>query len=196
MRGKRSNVFVGGNPWLAWRVEQSKERDVQIMETSKGEKSERLTILISLQFSELPDFVWETIAKRSDERWLLRMHPRFLSEQAAFIEECARRLPKANWEVERSSRDDFYEVMSEADIHVTGWSTTAYEALAFGVPTILIHPNGLDAMGESVERGVFGYADDAESFARHLDSPPTSREETPTILADRYRIVECWRMFS
>jgi hypothetical protein len=38
--------------------------------------------------------------------------------------------------------------------HVTGFSTCALEALAFGVPTLLFHPSGEHAFGRFVEQQV------------------------------------------
>lgn len=197
LRSPGRQVFVGGNPWLGWRSEKARFQD----ESPEGSafvrgREERRTILVSLQFSELPDFVWHTIAKRTKDRWLLRMHPRFLNEESKFLKECAERLPDGNWEVSEASRADFYDLLPDADVHITGWSTTAFEALAFGVPTILIHPNGLDAMRESVESGVFGYADNAAKLGELLDTPPMEAEKEPTILADREQILSAWKKFA
>jgi len=193
LRGPSRKVFVGGNPWLAWRVKTSiGDRKTGGLIFPEQNSAIGRTILISLQFSELPDFVWDTIARRRCDCWLLRLHPRFLADESSFIAECEKRLPHGNWEVERSSRADFYDVLTQVDIHVTGWSTTAYEALAFDVPTILIDPNGLDAMRGSIDEGVFGYSDDEESFSELLDTPPAKREEKPTMISDSREVLAAW----
>lgn len=141
-------AIEGGNPWLGLFEDSKEER------TSTG----RRTIVYSMQFSELPDFVWQAIPQMQNFHWVLRMHPRFLSEHDNFEAECLVKLKGVNnWEIQTADID-FYDAIRDADLHLTGWSTTAFEALHFGVSTILVHPNGRTSMAREISEGVFRYA--------------------------------------
>ncbi|MEO0447085.1 MAG: hypothetical protein AAF191_13510 [Verrucomicrobiota bacterium] len=178
--GPNRRAIVGGNPWLAYQVHQQSGGGEEVVR-KRSVAGEGKVILISLQYTELPDFVWECINQRSKDHWLLRLHPRFKEDLAPFREACEARNTGTNWEIERPSSADFYEIVQEADLHLTGWSTTAFEAIHFGVPTIVMHPNGRDAMGATIRDGVFGYAESLEELNRWVEEPPKGRESVATI---------------
>jgi hypothetical protein len=84
------------------------------------------------------------VAGRSDVFLLIRVHPRDFpnkregvqSEQAAHWQVVFRDLPenvRINWPDQEIS---LYNILSEADVVLTGWSATGVEALAFGIPVV------------------------------------------------------------
>ncbi|MDF1823590.1 MAG: hypothetical protein P1U68_03050 [Verrucomicrobiales bacterium] len=159
------NISVGGNPWLSYCVRDSNE-------IKGGTDDGKPICLISLQFTELPSFVWETIRKRPDFRWWFRMHPRFLNEMGKFRDECDEKLGSViEWALQEPTDRSLYDLFHEVDVHLTGWSTTAIEALYFKLPTILIHENGRVAMESYIEKGIFAYADTSEKLSDALSFP-------------------------
>ncbi|GEM_PF-2330203 len=166
-----TELIVGGNPWLIYRTRTVNRAKFKPAVSANSHR--RRICLISMQYSTLPSFLWETILQRGDIRWWFRMHPRFLDEKDEFVRQCCERLgDSVDWEVEAPTATDLYEIFSKVDIHLTGWSTTAHEALFFQVPTILTHENGRDAMGSYIEDGVFAYADTSETLSARLDEFP------------------------
>lgn len=168
-----TELIVGGNPWLIYRT-RTIHRTKSKPELVADGQSRRIC-LVSMQYSNLPPFIWETIRQRGDIRWWFRMHPRFRDEKDQFVQQCRERLgDSVAWEVDAPTAGDLYEMLSKADIHLTGWSTTAHEALYFKVPTILTHENGKDAMGSYIEDGVFAYAETSETLSALLDDFPAA----------------------
>jgi hypothetical protein len=183
-------VWVGGNPKLA----------AVICNPSVPYKPRKWNrpiqkALISLQFTELPDFVWESINESPEIIWLIRLHPRFAHEAEPFQTQCKQRLkPSLKWELERPTRENYFELLREVDIQLTGWSTTAYEALNFEVSTILIHENGAETMKEYIQAGVFKYAGDSQTLLNYIREPafaaPTGN---PYIKTDSLTIKETFQ---
>jgi len=160
-------VLLGGNPWLTWQIA---NRSVET--NSRGWNRPVETILVSMQNVELPDFFWEAVRRCPGRRWWFRLHPRF-PELRDSIEKRLRSADgnEVNWEIDHATAADFYDLLAEIDLQITGWSTTAYEALHFQVPTLLIHPNGRETMREYVERGVFQYAESSDAVVEQICSP-------------------------
>jgi hypothetical protein len=182
-RPEVTSVHLGGNPWLAFRAGQ--ERPVRTAGTDAGK-----ICLISMQAPGLDAFVVETIISRPDVEWWFRLHPKDFQDRDAFRIQCEEDFGKEiHWEMDRPSSSDLYDLFGEVDLHLTGWSTTAHEAIHFGVPTILIHPNGKSAMDEAITAGVFGYAEDAGSLSQLIDAPPFRCDVEPLMRADRRELM-------
>lgn len=177
-------VWVGGNPRLVQAIAEAKA-DYR----SRRWNRPISRVLISLQFTELPDFIWETINITEQVEWWLRIHPRFLSEKEAFQELCKNKIKsKTKWLV-TNSRENIYNSLKIVDLQLTGWSTTAYEALFFDVPTVLIHKNGLDAMANYIEKGIFKYAENSAALNEIIKNPNFKKStEDNYIEADPPRI--------
>lgn len=177
-QSRKHEVIVGGNPWLALR---SSERSAADQRTDGKVK----TILLSLQYSEIPDFVVEAANRLPGVEWLIRLHPRFVKDREGVRDFCRRAFDTGvEWEIDRATDADYYEILWDVDLQLTGWSTTAYEALHFGVPTILIHPNGRDAMREYLSRNIFQYADNADTLLELIVENRFEKEDEPYMVAD------------
>jgi hypothetical protein len=79
-----------------------------------------------------------------------------------------------------------YALLRHADHHVTGWSSVAYEALSFGVPTTLIHPTARQLYPDYIAHGHFRYAAEGEALCRSIETAerPATEEENPYIVSD------------
>ena len=148
-------VITGGNPWLAYRTATTAlAPSVWSIATD-----DRIPVLIALQPIEdpLPAHLVEAMAKGADVHWIVRPHPamrKALPEMRAQLEHAG----IAHFELESIMDSDLYELLTRVEVNITCWSSVAYEALCFNVPSVIIHPNGRDIMQAYIEAGFFGYA--------------------------------------
>ncbi len=154
-RGPASEPRVLGNLWLnEWRD----RPETFAAEHAAAEAATRGTgpsVLVTTQWTiDLADTVAAVAASPHDWRWLLRFHPLTkLSERRAW-EARFRETGHPGVELDAANRLPLYALLAAADVHVTGFSSCALEALAFGVPTTLTHPTGHACYQEYVEDGV------------------------------------------
>ena len=165
MSGSSSHrPVVGGNLWLRkWKNLPENELDAKTKSYLEELRKYEKVILVTLQPLEKPisSLLIDAI-KQSPKTWLwlLRLHPR-MGEQKEDLAASLRGVA-ANVDVDGASRTSLYPLLSAVDFHVTGWSTVCYEALAFNIHTVIIHPNGLNLFCEYIESGLFSYADSGE----------------------------------
>jgi hypothetical protein len=100
-------------------------------------------------------------------RWLVRPHRRTQVDPAR-LEAELREATGRPVEVRRAARLPLYALLRVCAWHVTGFSTCALEALAFGVPTLLTHESGLHAYADLVAQGVMWPHESTEQSARRL----------------------------
>lgn len=176
------SAIEGGNTWMGYFEEK--------MSQKSREATDQKRIVYSMQFTELPDFIWDSVITNDELYWVFRMHPRFVADFDKFKEQCDERLSgMSNWEIDCGEMD-FYEAISDASVHLTGWSTTAFEALHFGVPTVIVHPNGKTSMAKEIQEGVFSYADSVEDLFSAIEKRGMRRAGESEILADLSRSKE------
>ena len=154
----KHQAVIGGNLWLSF----NKQRDVKILKLDKHYKKDKINILVSLQgdrfFSE---FLLECIKNSSENiMWHFRDHPRLplsdkLKKQITNFE---------NVELNFSTETTLYELLKKTDIHITGYSTVAFEAQSFNVPTVFIHSNALNGYNSLINKNGLFYAKDSEEL--------------------------------
>lgn len=168
-------AIEAGNTWLGYSLQNK---------PIEKRENEKTRVLVSMQYSDLPEFVWLAAAQMKEAEWTFRVHPRLRSEVQDLRERCLQRLGKNTYFEVDEGKNDFYEVIQEADVHLTGWSTTCFEALHFGVPSILIHPNALSSLASEVQEGVFGYASSSAQLIEGITNPPPIKLHSSGIIAD------------
>ena len=152
----QSKTIVGGNLWYnLWRENGdfcSRLPD----KTFKG-RLRKKTILVSLQHgpANFADLLFTVIKTCSDDWfWLIRMHPATPLHEAKYIRDSLNEIDRENVDYEISSSTKLYILFGNCDVHITGHSTSALEALGFGVPTITATEAGVAAFKEYIEYGV------------------------------------------
>jgi len=95
-----------------------------------------------------------------DWLWMVRLHPRMVNELGA-IEGELQSLGHPGINVREASALPLYPLLQTADVHVTWFSTCSIEALAFGVPTVLLHSLGCKTFRRHVDAGVMAGASTA-----------------------------------
>lgn len=168
----KHKAITGGNLWmLRWKENKNPDTEETMAFFTNIKRYKRI-VLFSLQplgDVNFPDFVIQTIRETADDCfWLLRLHPKMKAEDVPLLKKILAENP--NTEMHLSSSLPLFRLLEESSWHVTCWSSVAFEALAFNVPTILIHPEALSLYKENVSKGIFLYASDKETFMDFLFS--------------------------
>ena len=176
---EKHKIVIGGNPSL---LDKSFEKYLLSLPQQKVKK-----ILISSQIKvPLPEFLYEAISERLDITWTFRLHPKEEVDFNDVREMLITRLGlERNWTIELSSSSNYLDSVCNHDLHITGWSTTAYEALNAGVHSIIIHKTGLVTMQDYIKEKVFGYADNKSDLFDIIDNPSFNKPSEPYMKSDR-----------
>lgn len=172
-------AFVGGNPWLAT------QKSTIIRPTTKDGKTH---ILLALQPvpEPLSSFVVQAIASSPDTmQWHIGLHPRMKDREHEVRTLLGTIVDRVDFELDKHT--PLYDTLARMDFLLTQWSTVAYEALAFGVHPIIVHPNGRMTFQEYIDKGLFSYADDTDKLLAVLKQDPESfplEEETPYMVSN------------
>jgi hypothetical protein len=183
-------VFVAGNLWLdKWCEPQEEDIRGEIEAAREICRPHARSVLITLQRGvELDALFMQMIAEGPEDwLWLVRPH-RQRREALAQLEQRYRSSGQRRINVIDAAERPLCALLSAVDAHVTGYSTCAMEALAFGKPSALVHPNGLMLYPGPVERGAMAHTPtpgEALAFLRQCSSIDESalRESADELLA-------------
>lgn len=165
-------VIVGGNPWPALWLEGRAPPGALPLALERRLAAAERVILVSLQPIDepFPAHLLDAIARAPRSwLWLIRLHPHMRKD----LDRHAARLPAdANVEIEHSSTGLLYALLRRSRLHLTCWSTVAYEAQLMGVPTGILHPQGIGLYRAELANGVFWPALDAQAILALAREPP------------------------
>jgi hypothetical protein len=160
---RNGNVPVTGNPHLRFKSEMDKKQtDVQRFKNKEG-----ATILVTTQYLT-EDYVVPVVKSLSkmnkDNLFLIKTHPAEKNEVYEKYFEGRDNiivLPK---------KYDIFDAFSIADVHLTCWSTCAYEAILFGVRTILIPTRSSSDLADLIENDIAQIGDSVEDMDKMISS--------------------------
>jgi len=187
--------LVGGNRHVAkWRRLGETLLAADEREYLAKLRTKRKVILVTLGYSVeeiLPQSLVEAVANAPDWSWLFRLHP--LHRGPSVVDGLRRRLRSAgvaDVDVEMPTRTRLHALLAAAHHHVTPFSTAGREALAFGVPTLIVHPVGRTYFADEIESGIFQYAESAQEILARLShqearAPDARYIETDDALVER-----------
>ncbi|MEZ4701598.1 MAG: hypothetical protein R2834_14770 [Rhodothermales bacterium] len=188
----RHGVVVGGNRWLAkWAnhdtdnlvLEEEDERALRRLDTSPK------VVLVSLQPVNpiLPTWLLEAIERSpASWSWMLRLHP-LQREQLPACQETLRSRGLTQVDLQDATRLPLYALLQRAHAHVTQWSSVAYEALAFGVPSIVVGETAATMFQPDIRSRRLLHASDADgvlALLRGGADGPTYRAQPAYIETD------------
>ena len=156
-------AFVGGYPYLHWNLDQSQNWSAN---------REQPTILVAMQDEGFFDKLVADVMQLSpsDWHWLVKFHPRTGPQLADSFRRCA--TDEVNKKVEQGNRilkgKNIYQLFSDVNCVLTGWSTVALEARIFGIPVIILHENGRTAFKGFVEADDMKFATSAEAVHNQI----------------------------
>ena len=188
--------LIGGNRWLARWIERDAGRppvSAAVRDYLRELASESHVVLVTLPAgrAEVPAMVVEAIRESPPAwRWLIRLHPG-QAHQATDLETSLRALHLDRVDVVRPTRYPLYALLGRCHRHVTMHSTVAFEALRFGVSTVVIDAAGWEQFVDYLQRGLFTRAKTAGDLLAALSAPPPNLVETaPYIVTDRMYAVD------
>lgn len=178
---------IGGNAWMSlWKSGRAFELKQQHQKFLDSLAVYEKTILISLQpiAEPLPEHVLDAMrASPTGWHWLVRMHPNMKAE-ADSIRARLEQVAPGRFELDFSATVPLYALLRVCSHHLTGWSSVAYEALAFDVPTTIFHTTGAEMYKEDIAGGVFKYADTPDAMLAALSDDNRAERDEPYIIAD------------
>jgi len=157
-------AIVGGNINLSLWIKQDIMISQDALKYFNNLKQKNKIVLITMQHPDtvLPGFVYKAmkLLEAHDYFWLIRLHPLFNSNEVKTrIENLFEKYEITNFEIEYATKIPLYGLLKRCDYHITFWSSSCYESIAFGVPSIIINPVGLNFYKNEINSKIFHYAD-------------------------------------
>jgi len=162
----KAQVLVGGNTWLnRWKAPCKSYMNDWIESARLLGKDFKKVVLVSLQYNLTSYGPLLPAISRSpgDWLWLIRLHRQMEDDLSALEREFFQTGHKGI-NIREATRFPLYALFQASENHVTWCSTTAMEALAFDVPTTLLHPTGHRIYKDFVDKGVMNYAAEPEAL--------------------------------
>jgi hypothetical protein len=149
-------VRVAGHRWLAaWTHRDGVPLAAPALARARRLIGKRRALLVTLQKGIPFRETLVPLVRHAPPDWLWLVRPHRQSRVApAELESELRGATGRSIEVRRAAGLPLYAALRACAGHVTGFSTCALEALAFGVPTLLTHESGLHAYADLVAQGV------------------------------------------
>ena len=175
---------VGGNRWLTyWKHNKKQIQDVKQEGLIRHLRAFKKVILVAcggfaLLRDSIPEHVEAGIKNAPAEWfWLIRLHHSQRNrkdEVNSFFTELGVR----NFEVDLSSTIALFTLLDNSTDLVTACSSVCYEALAFGVPSTIVHPTGLQFYKEFIDKGIFAYATEEAAFMECIRTSDARKIQT------------------
>lgn len=161
-------AFIGGNPWLEMWKDNHSKLVLKYDKIIKNEhKSDELNILLTLQplyglpgwKANIPTWVLDAIKLSPNNwRWYVRMHPQMIDGGYVFesentIVELKKHGLLEKVEFKLATDLPLPSLLRHMDVHATAHSSCIIEAEHFGVPSIVLHENGVLGYPKQIETG-------------------------------------------
>jgi hypothetical protein len=163
-----NDIFVLGNSWV------NKWSSGSLTSSGQQDEIEALVdgyekvILVTLQNKHLfEEQIYEYLQNNSSNNWLwlIRLHRMHRDEDFNRIKKMFSGLDiQGKIEIEKATSLPLYSLFAVSDCHITGYSTCANEALAFGLPSVLLHPSAVEAYESPIRNGVMFYCQKKEQL--------------------------------
>lgn len=156
-------AVLGGN----LRVSLWKKENESLSPLSQNPQNEKPLIYVTLQGDEVFNEEILRVVSETHKRmnWVFRDHPR-LPISSSLRSKIASESDRTARIV---SKTPLYEDLQRASVHITGFSTCAFEAEVFGVPTIFTHENAFLGQTDAMETGAFVFAFTGKDISSSVD---------------------------
>jgi hypothetical protein len=137
----------------------------------RNESADYFNVLVTLQPSlhGIQDIVKECMqTTERNIKWWIRLHPRQLTNE--YINDIKHSLKdyECPINIELASSKPLPAILSVIDLHITGFSSSIYEASYFSMKTILTHETGLDYYGDNLKMLRASYCADSECILTQI----------------------------
>ena len=185
----KHSTIVGGSLWLGLWVHRKWPEETSVVRDYERFFAGKKVILVSLQgFEKLlsEDLVTAMRNSPDDWVWMLRLPPGLRYREDELLADLSKNQIE-NYEIDIANRASLYTLLRRVEQHVTYFSSVCYEALSFGINSIVLYPTVKDLYAEYLVKGYFIYAKDAKELIYELQRTidgPFVKEEEPYILSD------------
>lgn len=177
--------IVLGNLWLEqWRGHSPLTEKYDKQFIRNDDQHEERRILVTLQplyglpgwENNLPDWFLHAIKDSpSNWKWWIRLHPQMFKGRYDFeAQNTYNSIKQHNLlgkvEIKKATELPLYALLRHCDIHITGHSTTVIEAEQFGVPSVIIHINGVYHYPEQIKSGWAVTAFEQDDLIRSIET--------------------------
>jgi len=136
--------------------------------TKKENKTKNILITLQpLSFKNtfyIQSFLMNYIKKDKNFNWIVKPHPRQTMRDLVKIKKLF------NYpHVTITSNDNIFELLNNSALHITEYSSTAYEGLYLNVETIFTNPIAKDEYFEELKEGKFYYCDNLHKLQKTID---------------------------
>jgi hypothetical protein len=165
-------TIVGGNLWMIYYKTYYSNKNLNL---KKHYKSGRVNILVTLYGDEyFPEYLLNTILCFSNNHyWHFRNHP--TNPISTELKNKILALP--NTEIEFSSNALLFDLFPASDIHITGYSTAAFEAQSFEIPTIFTHINAKNGYSDLIGRNGLYYTNNEKKASDLIKKLSISKQK-------------------
>lgn len=158
---------VGGNLWL----NQCREKTNSWIEYERKTIRERIgpqvkTLLVTLNHGlEGYEALFAALERSpADWLWMFRFHPATPEDKRTQIESAIRQRAGGVAEFMIPNEFSLYALLCVSDVHLTIASTCALEALAFGVPSVILRWSGRNSYSDFIDKGVMICIENGEAL--------------------------------
>ncbi len=167
----QSTTLVAGNLWFnKWRDDHVASCDDGLgCLKSKFKPFSKVILVTLLHGFKYDELFFDTIRHAPEDwYWLVRVHPGTPPGELASIKGKLGVIPEARFDLALSSQLPLYALLRLAHVHLTALSSTALEALGFGIPTITMCAAGGDRFAAFLDVGVMHWASSAEDLLHKI----------------------------
>ena len=171
--GRRHLPVVGGNRSVIRWHEHARSSKLEVVDRAFIDKySSGENVLVTLSYGQDPllaDHILESMMLVPEATWLIRLHP--IHRTSDVISSIANELNArqiSKFSISEPTDVELYTALSVSAVNVTPFSSTAREAIAFGVPAIVCDAIGGRIFREDIEKGVFEFETDPKALAEKI----------------------------
>lgn len=156
-------IFIGENLWFKYLHKYISPKKTNL-DTNK------IMVLICLQFSKVPNILLEAMKISQNIIWLVRLHPR----EQHMIDNVAKSL-KSNGidmqyvDMKYSNKYLLEEIIPNVSVVISGFSTVLYESFYLGKKAITINDEGKKAYSEFIKKKYIKYCSNSSELVKMIN---------------------------
>lgn len=162
---------------------------IPLYANEKDKKNNQIPkVLVALEGTGLPDYIFDFISNNKQVNWMLRLHPRYPSDKELIL-----RLKNNNQlsvDIENANSLSLYELLKNVDYLLTSGSGCAIEAQTFGVTNIIYDEKGYTTYKEQIENGTYFFIRNSDNLKNIFNNNLRSNNDFDKVEVDTSNITK------
>lgn len=156
-------TLIGENLWLKYLQKYITPKKINF-------ETDKILVLVCLQFSEIPDILFEAMKICQNIKWLVRLHPR----EKHMITPVKKSLKSngidmKNIDMEYANKYILEEIIPNVSVVISGFSTVLYESFYLGKKAITIGEEGRKAYSEFIKKKYIKYSSNSSELIKIIN---------------------------